>query len=488
MQLLDSPIFELSPIAMWLEDFSEVQKQFDLWRSEGIEDIASFLLEDKSRILSCAHKIKVLHVNPQTLKQFEAQSFEDLTANLAQIFKADMSSTHLNELVALWNGEILFENTAVNYILTVNRLDIRLRGTVLPGHEHDLSLVLITTEDITPYANAQRLEEKSRLIAEARFQYSPTSLWVEDFSRVKARLDHLRRLGISDFKTFLDVHNDFINECLRDIMVTDVNQATLDLFAARDKDHLLKNLHKVFQNETQQTFRHQLLELWDGNIQHNCEAVNYALDGSIRHVLLHFAVFPGFEDDWGMVQLALTDITARKKAENYLEYLGKHDVLTKLYNRSFYSTEINRLERNNLRPVSCIFLDMNGLKAINDNLGHDQGDSLLRRMGNTLNQLIENTQYSASRIGGDEFVVLLPAADEAALNHCIESLHELLMVDNQFNNHQPISVSIGTATSQPNERVEDMLKRADTAMYEHKKTYYAENDRRVSNYNPANDQ
>lgn len=330
MQLLDSPIFELSPIAMWLEDFSEVQKQFDLWRSEGVEDIASFLLEDKSRILSCAHKIKVLHVNPQTLKQFEAQSFEDLTANLAQIFKADMSSTHLNELVALWNGETLFENTAVNYTLTGHRLDIRLRGTVLPGHEHDLSLVLITTEDITPYANAQRLEEKSRLIAEARFQYSPTSLWVEDFSRVKARLDHLRRLGISDFKTFLDVHNDFINECLRDIMVTDVNQATLDLFAARDKDHLLKNLHKVFQNETQQTFRHQLLELWDGNIQHNCEAVNYALDGSIRHVLLHFAVFPGFEDDWGMVQLALTDITARKKAENYLEYLGKHDVLTKL--------------------------------------------------------------------------------------------------------------------------------------------------------------
>ena len=103
-------------------------------------------------------------------------------------------------------------------------------------------------------------------------------------------------------------------------------------------------------------------------------------------------------------------------------------------------------------------------------------------------KLIENTQYSASRIGGDEFVVLLPAADEAALNHCIESLHELLMVDNQFNNHQPISVSVGTATSQPNERVEDMLKRADTAMYEHKKTYYAENDRRVTNYNPTNDQ
>ena len=44
MQLLDSPIFELSPIAMWLEDFSDVQKQFDLWLSEGVEYIVFFLL------------------------------------------------------------------------------------------------------------------------------------------------------------------------------------------------------------------------------------------------------------------------------------------------------------------------------------------------------------------------------------------------------------------------------------------------------------
>lgn len=202
--------------------------------------------------------------------------------------------------------------------------------------------------------------------------------------------------------------------------------------------------------------------------------MNYALDGSIRHVLLHFAVFSGFERDWSMVQLAITEITARKKAENYLEYLGKHDVLTKLTNRSFYSAEVNRLERNPLRLVSCIFLDLNGLKSLNDRLGHDQGDHLLRRMGNTLTQLIKDPQYSASRIGGDEFVVLLPAADDIALNHCLDTLNELLIVDNQFNSHQAISVSMGAATSHPHERIEDMLKRADMAMYAHKQHQYAQ--------------
>lgn len=85
-----------------------------------------------------------------------------------------------------------------------------------------------------------------------------------------------------------------------------------------------------------ETFREQLIELWQGNIHHKREAVNYALDGQIRNVLLQFTVFPVMKrlGDW--YRLRFTDITARKKAENYLEYLGQHDVLTKLYNRAFY--------------------------------------------------------------------------------------------------------------------------------------------------------
>ena len=480
MEILDSPFFELSPIAMWLEDYSDIKKQFDIWREQGVQDLFSFLQEDESRILDCARKIKLLKVNSKTLELYQAKDFEHLCQNLHLVFKGDMTKSHIKELVALWNGGTHFSNSAVNYTLTGDRLDIQLKGIVLPQHEHDLSLLLITTEDITPYTEACRLEEKSRHLAEARFMYSPTSLWVEDFSRIKTKLDNVRALGIEDFKTFLDVHSDFINECIKDIVVIDVNQATLDLFGAPNKDTLYKNMHKVFAQEMVKTFREQLIELWNGNIHHHREAINYALDGSIRHVLLQFSVFPDYQDDWGMVQVALTDITARKKAENYLEYLGKHDVLTKLYNRAFYTTEINRLERNMLRPVSCIFMDMNGLKELNDTLGHDVGDNLLQRMGNILNQLVQQTLYSACRIGGDEFVVLLPGADEAALQNCLQSLQELLFVDNQFYSHQPLSLSTGYATNKDGERMEDMLKRADMIMYQEKRDYYLNNNRRTN--------
>src|SRR4029077_12038351 len=101
-----------------------------------------------------------------------------------------------------------------------------------------------------------------------------------------------------------------------------------------------------------------------------------------RYIFIcNFRSCPAHEHDWSLVQVALTDITARKKAEAYLEYLGQHDVLTKLYNRSFYVDELNRPERKGPFPVTIIVADLNGLKAANDQWGHAAGDALLRRAG-----------------------------------------------------------------------------------------------------------
>ncbi len=472
MEILESSIFDLSPIPMWLEDYSEIKKQFDVWKDQGITDLKKFLQDDISRVTECAHKIKIIKVNKKTLDVFEANNINHLCQNLNTIFQGDMFHSHILELVSLWEGKTEFSSTTINYTISGKPLDIKLRGVILPGSEHTFKQILLTTEDITDYQNASRLEEKNRRLAEARFIYSPTSLWVEDFSRVKMRMDQLRQIGIEDFRTFLDVHADFVHQCVEDILLLDVNQATLDLFKAPDKDTLFKNLNKVFAKEMHQTFREQLIELWNGKIHHQREAINYALDGSMRNVLLQFTVFPGYEEDWGLVQVALTDITARKKAESYLEYLGKHDVLTKLFNRSFYTEELNRLERGIVRPVSAIFIDMNGLKEINDTRGHDVGDDLLRRMGNILSRTVSHSNYTASRIGGDEFVVLMPGADAQTLDSMMMTIEELLNIDNQYYSSHPIRIAMGHATTFEGENVECMLKRADQVMYQKKKDYY----------------
>ena len=89
------------------------------------------------------------------------------------------------------------------------------------------------------------------------------------------------------------------------------------------------------------------------------------------------------------VQVALTDITARKKAEAYLEYLGMHDVLTALHNRSYYTDELARLQRRGPFPVTVLMIDINGLKTVNDDLGHLAGDALLRRAGEVLRKSVD---------------------------------------------------------------------------------------------------
>lgn len=468
---IDTEIFDLAPISMWIEDFSAVASLFEEWKAEGVTDIRLFLLEDPARIAECSRRISVLRVNKKTLELFEASDFDHLRQNISTIFRDDMLETHVNELAALFDGDLIFSSTTVNYTLSGRRLDVQLRGSVLPGSEHTLERVLLTTEDITIREDARRAEAEQRRYAEGVFEHSPVSLWIEDFSRIRSLLHDVRERGIVDFRTFMDVHPEFVRQCMSEIRVIDVNQATLDLFCAPDRMTLLKRLPDIFRDDMETPFREQLVELWNGNLFHHREVVNYALDGSERHILLHFSVFPGHEKDWSLVQVALTDITARKKAEAYLEYLGKHDVLTKLYNRAFYAEEVNRLERKKLRPVSAIIFDLNGLKDANDQLGHEAGDSLLRRFGEILNGAVTLPNHAA-RIGGDEFAVLMPGADGKAVGAMVETINELLKINNQFYSSAPLRTSYGAATSEPGESIDSLVRRADMLMYEQKRAHY----------------
>uniref|UniRef100_UPI00131AB9FE GGDEF domain-containing protein n=1 Tax=Beijerinckia sp. L45 TaxID=1641855 RepID=UPI00131AB9FE len=164
---------------------------------------------------------------------------------------------------------------------------------------------------------------------------------------------------------------------------------------------------------------------------------------------------------------------ARQKAEAYLEFLGKHDPLTKLYNRSFYNDEMNRLERKGPHPVTVLVGDLNGLKQANDQLGHAAGDDLLRRIGEVLGEAVK-APFTAARIGGDEFAVLMPASEEHEAESLMADIAALIEANNQFYPGLPLSLSIGAATERAGERLEATINRADARMYEAKRLYYAE--------------
>ena len=404
-------MFNLAPVSLWMEDYSGLKQLFDQWRADGVTDLLAFLQEDPQRLQRCSQSYKVVQVNQYTLDLFKAADQQTLQSRLHEVFRGDMLDSIVAELLALWEGQQGFETRSVNYALDGRRLDVQVRARVLPGYEDSWSRVLVSLEDVTTEVRGTEQLQRSERYTRDLFEHSPVSLWVEDFSEVKRLLDEVRTRGIRDFRTFLKVHPEFVTRCMQEIRVIDVNRRTLEMFGASGKPELLQNLSRVFRGEMYESFAEQLQDLWEGKLVQQREVVNYALSGDVLHIHLEFAVMSSHAENWGLVLLSLVDITARKKAEAYLESLAKHDVLTQLRNRAFCMEELTRLSRKGPWPLSVIAIDMNGLKTVNDEHGHAAGDAMLRRVGEVLAKAVD-APACAARIGGDEFMVLLPATDE----------------------------------------------------------------------------
>jgi len=474
----DAMMFDLAPVSLWIEDFSDVKALFEQWQKQGVDDIETFLLANPERVRQCAQSIRILKVNQQTLSLFGARDLNHLMVSLSLVMRDDTFKSHVSELSQLWSGKTEFSSHTVNYTLQGERLDVQLHGRVLPGYEDSWKRVMISIEDVTERETARRRLAQSENYAFGLFAHSPVSLWVEDFNGVKRLIDEVRAQGVEDFRVFTDVHSEFVERCMSEIRVLDVNARTLDLFGAPDKQTLLLSLSDIFRDEMGPHFREQLIDLWEGRLFQQREVVNYALDGTKLHLLLQFSILPGHERDWSLVQVALTDITARKKAEAYLEFLGTHDVLTRIYNRAFFVDELNRMERRrkSSHPVTIIIADLNGLKTANDQLGHNAGDALLRRAGEVFTSLVEKPA-TVARVGGDEFAVILPLTDAIGGDTVLATLAELIELNNQYYPDVALTMSVGIATSTADETLEEVVKRADIQMLQAKRGYYEQPDR-----------
>ncbi len=162
------------------------------------------------------------------------------------------------------------------------------------------------------------------------------------------------------------------------------------------------------------------------------------------------------------------DITERKKVEEQLKYLSMHDHLTGLYNRMYFEEELTRINNARHYPITIMVCDVDGLKLVNDTLGHKKGDELLQAAACLIKGPLRASDVVA-RIGGDEFGVVIPNTGEEAAAGIVERIHKDIDSHNREKEDLPIGISIGWVISvQPVVSLTDLLKQADDNMYKEK--------------------
>jgi diguanylate cyclase (GGDEF)-like protein len=162
------------------------------------------------------------------------------------------------------------------------------------------------------------------------------------------------------------------------------------------------------------------------------------------------------------------DVTERKRAEKRLEYVSSHDALSGLYNRAHFEGEFARMERTGgFFPVSVVMVDVDGMKAVNDTQGHDAGDALLRRAATVLAAAFR-AEDVVSRIGGDEFAVLLTGTDRSAAENALARVRDILAIHNSKYGGTALSLSFGAATGDEGSRLAEIMREADNRMYREK--------------------
>ena len=164
---------------------------------------------------------------------------------------------------------------------------------------------------------------------------------------------------------------------------------------------------------------------------------------------------------------SMRDITARKQMEEGLEYFRQRDPMTGVYNRAYFEIDMMRVSASKHCCVGIFVGDVDGLKLINDTLGHCQGDELLKRVASLLAAGIKAPNYVA-RIGGDEFVIVLFDSTRQQLEELEQYYRMQVEAYNVDNPHLPLSLSLGWALGEENVNVESVFKTADNTMYRQK--------------------
>ena len=324
--------------------------------------------------------------------------------------------------------------------------------------QHDLDLLTMFANQVSiAIDNAQLFLQVTREIVERKMAEQ----------KLEESIVRYRRLSEAGFEgIFISEQGVFI----------DANTRMAEMLGCSFSDLIGKKITDFVAPESMKSVENHILSGRDDRYEHLARRK----DGSIFPVEAQAKSLPY---EGRMLRItAIRDITERKSAEERIRYLAYYDNLTGLPNRTFYKELVSRallLAKRHHWIIAVLFIDLDDFKRINDTLGHDVGDELLRTVGDIIRSCTRKSDVIArsdedelenvvARLGGDEFVVLLNelahAQDASLVARRI--LKELARPFTLAGREVFVSASIGVALSpMDGADAEELLKNADVAMY-----------------------
>ncbi|NVN90049.1 MAG: PAS domain S-box protein [Desulfuromonadales bacterium] len=245
----------------------------------------------------------------------------------------------------------------------------------------------------------------------------------------------------------------------RDGRYVAVNEPFSSLYGKAPKDLVGKSDHDIYPLERAMKYEQESSEVMESGTRTYFEESIVNHEGKTHHI--EKIETPIYNDSGvfiGIIGIS-HDITIRKEVEVSLRHDSTHDKLTGLYNRAFFDVELERFAHGRMFPLSIVMADVNDLKTVNDTLGHEAGDNLIRMAARIILKAFR-VEDIVARIGGDEFAVLLPQTDETVAEEAVQRI----LACPEISSCQ-VSIAFGIGSAINKEHLAEALKESDERMY-----------------------
>jgi diguanylate cyclase (GGDEF)-like protein/PAS domain S-box-containing protein len=434
-------LFDYSPMPIVELDISTLNENINELKDLGIDDFKAFFDLNFKLLFNWINDLKVINANRAIYGFFNLAEKMDITKTLLKFLREELKDIFFEIIEKISAGELTHESEFTFTDSSKKEKHVILKFAIIQNNGKKNSRALLSFTDIT--------EQKS-MINEIQ------------------NLSMFQESVIYNANIWLSVYD-------RDLNVMVWNKAA-ELISGYKKKEVLNNNRiwkKLYPDEkTKEEVIRKIKNIAVSDNNGDIEEFETSIKGKNNREKIILWNAKKFTDEEGSeIGLIIIgyDYTDKRRMENKLKHVATHDALTNLYNRAFFEEQLNLMFEERDSKVGIIVLDIDGLKYVNDTLGHQEGDKLITNVAKILNKTFRPSDI-VSRIGGDEFSVLLRNIDEEKIEKILERLKERI---DEYNYNKkatkyPMNISFGYAIRDNGKSAVQIFKKADDMLFSKK--------------------